>query len=31
MTDEPLDGPNVMGELFGEGQCLAHQPGHALA
>jgi hypothetical protein len=25
MADEQLDGPDMVRELFGEGQCLAHQ------
>ena len=25
VADEQLDGTDMMGELFGEGQCLAHQ------
>jgi hypothetical protein len=28
---EELDGTDMIGELFGEGQGLAHQAGHALS
>ena len=31
MADEELDGPDMVGELLGEGQRLAYQPGHTLA
>ena len=31
MTDKQFDGTNMVGELFGEGQRLAYQTGHALA
>ena len=31
VADEELDGTDMIGELFGEGQGLAHQAGHALS
>jgi hypothetical protein len=31
MADEELDGTDMVRELLGEGQCVAHQPGHTLA
>ena len=31
MADEVLDGTDMIGQLFGEGQCVAHQPRDALA
>lgn len=31
MTDAQFNSTNMIGELFGEGQRLAYQPGHALA
>ena len=30
VTDEELDGPDMVGELLGKGQRLAHQTGHPL-
>ena len=30
MTDEELNGPDMVGELLGKGQRCADQPGHAL-
>jgi hypothetical protein len=30
VADEELDGPDMVGELLGKGQRIAHQPGHAL-
>jgi hypothetical protein len=30
MTDEKLNGPDMVSELLGKGQRVAHQPGHAL-
>lgn len=30
MADEVLDGPDMIGQLFGEGQGIPHQPGDAL-
>jgi hypothetical protein len=29
MTDKQFDGTNMVGELFGKGQRLAYQTGHA--
>jgi hypothetical protein len=31
VADKQLDGPDMVGELLGKRQCVAHQTGHALA
>src|SRR5215468_2114461 len=31
VTNEQFNGPDMIGELLGKGQRVAHQPGHALA
>jgi hypothetical protein len=31
MTDEALDGPQMMGQLYGDGQCVSPQTGDPLS